>query len=119
MKSQFLRKLHDIPSVVQKIATQLVVRSSAKLRVIETTATSIDDERNSFTFLLGDCERPPPVKLYKNPRTLFDLWQENEFWISGTKLQLRNLQELSKVKTKVYTVHNFCNSWYNGTCMSI
>ena len=63
-----------------------MVRASARPRIGDTTATSIDDDiNNDFSTLFGGRERPSPVKLDKNPRTLFDLWQEYEFGISGTK----------------------------------
>ena len=85
VKTQFLRQLHNIHSAVKRIAIQPVVRASARPRN-GTTATSNDDNiNNDFSILFGGQERPAPVKLYKNPRTLFDLWQEYEFGISGTK----------------------------------
>ena len=40
---------------------------------------------NSFENKFGDHERPVLAKLYKNPRTLFDLWQEYKYGILGTK----------------------------------
>jgi len=86
VRTQFLRQLHNIHSAVKRIAIQPVVRASARPRIGDTTATSIDDDiNNDFSTLFGDRERRPPVKLYKNPRTLFDLWQEYEFGIAGTK----------------------------------
>ena len=84
VKKQFLRQLQNIHSAVKRIAIQPVVRTSARPRA--GIATNVDDDiNNSFNNLFGGLERPPPVKLYKNPRTLFDLWQEYEFGISGTK----------------------------------
>ena len=86
VKKQFLRQLQNIHSAVKRIAIQPVVRTSARPRIGLATATSVDDDiNNSFNNIFGGHERPPPVKLYKNPRTLFDLWQEYEFGISGTK----------------------------------
>ena len=63
-----------------------MVRASARPRIGDIAATSIDDDiNNDFSTLFGGRERPAPVKLYKNPRTLFDLFQEYEFGSVGTK----------------------------------
>ena len=59
------------------------------------------------------------IKLYKNPRTLFNLWQKYKFGISGTSL-LKNSQELSMVKTRVcIAIEMFlATNGTNDTCRS-
>lgn len=57
------------------------MRASARPIAMEAIDTSLDDERKTFSLLFGDNERPPPFKLYKGLRTLFDLWYEYEFGI--------------------------------------
>ena len=113
MKTQFLRQLHSIHSAVKRIALQPVIQASARPRIGETTTTSAttsinDDGINDVSTLFG--VRPPPVKLYKNPRTLFNLY---EFGISGTK-PVKELAraELDENKSLYCQQKNVGNLWY-------
>ena len=104
VKTYFLQQLHNIHSAVKRIAIKPVVRASARQRIGDTTATCIDDDiNNDFSTLFGGQERPAPIKLYKNPRTLFDLRQEYGFGISGTK-PTKKITRAERGKDKSYIV---------------
>ena len=63
-----------------------MVGASPRPRTGLTTAIDIDgDIHNNFSISFGGQERLDPAKLYKNPITLYDLSQEYEIGISGTK----------------------------------
>ena len=90
MRSQHERQYSIITRNIKRIALQPVVRRSNLLpRVVDTQGTQgqneeeqkeEDDEELAMLLI-----RRRPAKLYKSPKTLFDVWQEYQFGINGEK----------------------------------
>ena len=90
MRSQYERQYIIITRNIKRIALQPVVRRSNLLpRVVDTQGTQgqneeeqkeEDDEELAMLLI-----RRRPAKLYKSPKTLFDVWQEYQFGINGEK----------------------------------
>jgi len=90
MRSQHERQYSMITRNIKRIALQPVVRRSNLLpRVgdgtLGTQGQNEEENGQEDEELATLLVRRQPAKLYKSPRTLFDVWQEYQFGINGEK----------------------------------